>query len=212
MRALRVVAIASIVCLACSDSTGLTLEGSPFMRARIDGRPFSLQESDVLSWGWGGTLGGFLSVQGLPATLAPDSNEFIYIQVGAYNGPGTYTLDGSRNVTPAVNAANYGLFDGNVTPTQSFETGGSTRAQSTSSPWIRRPARSSEHSHSRPPRRLDQPARSISLRDRSEFGTDLLGPFFSKERPRCHPERSARHARVARDLLFDQNRTYLAQP
>ena len=124
MRALRVGAIASIVCLACSDSTGLTLEGSPFMRARIDGRPFSLQESDVLSWGWGGTLGGFLSVQGLPATLAPDSNEFIYIQVGAYNGPGTYTLDGSRNVTPAVNAANYGLFDGNVTPTQSFETGG----------------------------------------------------------------------------------------
>src|SRR5881396_2048928 len=108
MRALRVVAIASIVCLACSDSTGLTLEGSPFMRARIDGRPFSLQESDVLSWGWGGTLGGFLSVQGLPATLAPDSNEFIYIQVGAYSGPGTYTLDGSRNVTP----------------TQSFETGG----------------------------------------------------------------------------------------
>ena len=80
MRALRVVAIASIVCLACSDSTGLTLEGSPFMRARIDGRPFSLQEGDVLSWGWGGTLGGFLSVQGLPATLAPDSNEFIYIQ------------------------------------------------------------------------------------------------------------------------------------
>ena len=55
MRALRVGAIASIVCLACSDSTGLTLEGSPFMRARIDGRPFSLQESDVLSWGWGGT-------------------------------------------------------------------------------------------------------------------------------------------------------------
>src|SRR5438046_936112 len=93
MRALRVVAIASIVCLACSDSTGLTLQGSPFMRARIDGRPFSLQESDVLSWGWGGTLGGFRSV-------------------------------------------------------------------------------------------LDQPARSISLRDRSEFGTDLLGPFFSKERPR----------------------------
>src|SRR5947199_2419822 len=67
---------------------------------------------------------------------------------------------------------------------------------------MRRPARSSEHSPSRPPRRLDQPARSISLRGRSEFGTDLLGPFFSKERPRCHPERSARHARVARDLLF----------
>jgi len=64
-------------------------------------------------------------VHGLPATLAPDSsNEFIYIQVGAYNGPGTYTLDGSRNVTPAVNAANYGLFDGNVTTTHSFETGG----------------------------------------------------------------------------------------
>src|SRR6266849_4884716 len=39
---------------------------------------------------------------------------------------------------------------------------------------------------------------------------ELLGPFFSKERPRCHPERSARHARVARDLLFDENRTYLA--
>jgi len=125
MRALRVVAIASIVCLACSDPTGLTLEGPPFMRARIDGRPFSLQEGDVLSWGWSGTLGAFLSVHGLPATLAPDSsNEFIYIQVGAYNGPGTYTLDGSRNVTPAVNAANYGLFDANVTTTHSFETGG----------------------------------------------------------------------------------------
>src|SRR3989442_11680042 len=125
MRALRVVAIVSIVCLACSDPTGLTLEGPPFMRARIAGRPFSLQEGDVLSWGWSGTRGAFLSVHGLPATLAPDSsNEFIYIQVGAYNGPGTYTLDGSRNVTPAVNAANYGLFDGIVTPTQSFETGG----------------------------------------------------------------------------------------
>src|SRR6059036_1170412 len=95
-------------------------------------------------------------------------------------------------------------------PRRASRPGGSTRAQSTSSPWIRRPARSSEHSPSRPPRRLDQPARSISLRDRSEFGTDLLGPFFSKERPRCHPERSARHARVARDLLFDENRTYLA--
>src|SRR2546426_11972586 len=124
MRALRVVAIASIVCLACSDSTGLTLEGSPFMRARIDGRPFSLQESDVLSWGWGGTLGGFLSVRGLPAALGPDRNEFIYIPGGAYNGPGTYTLDGSRNVTPAVNAANYGPFGGHVTPTQTLETGG----------------------------------------------------------------------------------------
>src|SRR5947208_1173385 len=92
MRALRVVAIASIVCLACSEPTGLTLEGPPFMRARIDGRPFSLQEGDVLSWGWSGTLGAFLS----------------------------------------------------------------------------------------------------------------------QERPRCHHERSARHARVARDLLFDENRTYLA--
>src|SRR5205809_6942495 len=87
-------------------------------------------------------------------------------------------------------------------PLRASRPGGSTRAQSTSSPWIRRPARSSEHSPSRPPRRLDQPARSISLRGRSEFGTDLLGPFFSKERPRCHPERSARHARVARDVLF----------
>src|SRR6266702_8008861 len=97
-------------------------------------------------------------------------------------------------------------------PRKASRPGGSTRAQSTSSPWIRRPARSSEHSPSRPPRRLDQPVRSVSLRDRSEFGTDLLGPVFSKERPRCHPERSARHARVARDLLFDENRTYLAQP
>src|SRR3989441_829482 len=95
-------------------------------------------------------------------------------------------------------------------PRRASRPGVSTRAQSTSSPWIRRPARSSEHSPSRPPRRLDQPARSISLRDRSEFGTDLLSPFFSKKRPRCHPERSARHARVARDLLFDENRTYLA--
>jgi hypothetical protein len=37
---------------------------------------------------------------------------------------GTYTLNGSRNATPAVNAAEYGLFDGNGTPTQEFETGG----------------------------------------------------------------------------------------
>ena len=95
------------------------------MRARIDGRFFRLQEGDVLSWGWGGTVGGLLVVQGLPGTIAPDSsNQFIYIQVGAYTGPGTYQLEGSRNVTPAVNAANYGLFDGNGTPTQSFETGG----------------------------------------------------------------------------------------
>ncbi len=40
MRALRVVAIASIVCLACSDSTALTLEGSPFMRAASTAAPF----------------------------------------------------------------------------------------------------------------------------------------------------------------------------
>ena len=123
MRALHVVAIASIACLACSDSTGLSVDGPPFMRARVDGRSFSLQEGDVLSWGWSGTVGSILVVQGLPATLAPDSNEFIYIQVGAYAGPGTYTLEGSRNVSPAINAANYGLFDGNGTPTQSFETG-----------------------------------------------------------------------------------------
>src|SRR5437867_10463729 len=95
-------------------------------------------------------------------------------------------------------------------PLTASRPGASTRARSASSPWIRRPARSSEHSPSRPQRRLDQPLRSVSLRDRSEFGTDLLGPVFSKERPRCHPERSARHARVAKDLLFDENRTYLA--
>jgi hypothetical protein len=128
MRALHVVAIASIACLACSDSTGLSVEGPPFMRARVDGRSFSLQEGDVLSWGWSGTVGAILVVQGLPAALAPDSNEFIYIQVGAYTGPGTYTLEGSRNVSPAINAANYGLFDGNGTPTQSFETGGPARS------------------------------------------------------------------------------------
>ena len=124
MHAVRVVAIASIVCLACTDSTGLSLKGPPFMRARIDGRFFSLEEGDVLRWGWSGTPGAYLYVQGLPATVAPDSNEYIYIQVGAYNGPGTYTLDGTRNTVPADNAATYGLFDGNVTPTQEFETGG----------------------------------------------------------------------------------------
>ena len=124
MHALRVVAVASIACLACSDSTGLSVEGPPFMQARIDGHPFALQEGDVLSWGWSGNPGAFLYVQGLPATVAPDGNEYIYIQVGAYSGPGTYTLDGTRNTVPPDNAATYGLFDGNVTPTQEFETGG----------------------------------------------------------------------------------------
>jgi len=34
MRARHVVAIASIVCLACSDSTGLSLKGSPVTGAK----------------------------------------------------------------------------------------------------------------------------------------------------------------------------------
>jgi len=125
MRVIRVVAIAS-VCLACSDSTGLSLDGPSFMRARIDGAFFSLEEAqqDVLRWGWSGNAGAFLYVQGLPNTIAPDSNKYIYMQVGAFTGPGTYTLTGSRNTIPAVNAALYGLFDSNVTPTQEFQTGG----------------------------------------------------------------------------------------
>jgi hypothetical protein len=96
------------------------------MRARIDGRSFSLEEGerDVLRWDWSGNVPGFLYVQGLPRTIAPDSNRFIYMQVSAFTGPGTYTLTGSLNTIPAANAAKYGLFDANVTPTQEFETGG----------------------------------------------------------------------------------------
>jgi hypothetical protein len=122
----RVIAVAAIACLACSDSTGsgLGLDGPSFMRARIGEHPFLLQEGNVLRWGWSRTDGALLYVQGLPKTLAPDGNEFFYIQVGAYTGPGTYTLDGSRNTIPAENAGEYGQFDGNGTPTQEFETGG----------------------------------------------------------------------------------------
>ena len=120
---LRLLASAALLCLACTNSTGLSLDGPSFIRARVDGHFFSVEEGHVLSWGWVGYPGTFLSLNG-QRTAAPDSNAYIYFQIGAFNGPGTYTLDGTTNTIPAQNAALYGLFDGNVSPTREFETGG----------------------------------------------------------------------------------------
>src|SRR6185437_14431007 len=67
---------------------------------------------------------------------------------------------------------------GTAHPRRASRPGRSTRVQSGSSPLIRRLAPSLEHSPSRPVRRSDRPARSISLRDRSAFGNnDSVSPF-----------------------------------
>jgi len=124
MRSFRLIAIvAAIACLACPDSpTDLTLEGPAFLRARIDGRSFSVEEGDVLDWGWTGIPGESMNLRGYPAPSAT-TNEWINIQLGAYDGPGTYVLDGNLNVNPPENSAGYGVTANGVT-TRRFETGG----------------------------------------------------------------------------------------
>lgn len=120
MRFLRLVAISAVLCLACSDSTGISVQGPSFMRARIDGSPFVLEEHDSFLWTVNGTT---LVVQGLPGTLAPAGNQYFDIQVGNYRGPGQYPLE-ETTAPGAISAGFYGVFDGLGVPTQSFQTMG----------------------------------------------------------------------------------------
>ena len=127
MPTLRVVAIAAILSLACTDSTGLSLDGPSFMRARIDGRFFSLEQQDSFLWDRSATM---LFVRGMPGTLTETDNQVIYMQVTGYHGPGTYPLDSSLNASGgAFSAAKYGVFanDGVPVPPENFETGGRYR-------------------------------------------------------------------------------------
>ncbi|HXO84964.1 MAG TPA: DUF6252 family protein [Gemmatimonadales bacterium] len=117
MRVSRFVAIAAVLCLACSDSTGIRLQGPSFMRAQIDGSPFSLDENDAFVWAVNGTM---LMVQGLPGTIQPVGNQYIHMQVADYRGPGTYELE--QDATPGANEGIYGVFDGSFTPTASYQT------------------------------------------------------------------------------------------
>ena len=121
MRSVRLVAISAAVCLACSDSTGLSVQGPSFMRAHIDGNLFSLDDHDALLWTVNGTT---LILQGLPGTLAPGGNPWIHIQVGNYRGPGTYALEETTNPGD-VSEGSYGVIAGQPpVPIQTFQTMG----------------------------------------------------------------------------------------
>jgi hypothetical protein len=120
MRVSRFVTISAIAFLACSDSTGIRLQGPSFMRAQIDGNPFSLDENDAFLWAVNGTT---LIVQGLGGTIQSTGNRFIDIQVGDYRGPGTYALGETGN-PGAISGGSYGAFDASGAPTQSFQTMG----------------------------------------------------------------------------------------
>jgi len=120
MRALPL-AVLSALCLACSDSTGISLQGPSFMRVRVDGSPVSWGEQDSFLWGVNGPT---LLVQALPGTLLPADNRVIGFQIGDYRGPGTYVLE--QNTTPGpVSDAFYEVWAGQPpVPTQSFQTMG----------------------------------------------------------------------------------------
>ena len=121
MRALRF-AVLSSLCLACSDATGISLQGPSFMSVRIDCSPFSWGEQDSFLWVVNGPT---LLVQAVPGTLLPTGNRMIGFQIGDYRGPGTYTLE--ENTTPGpVSDAFYEVWAGGQppVPTQSFQTMG----------------------------------------------------------------------------------------
>jgi hypothetical protein len=121
MRALHL-AVLSALCLACSDSTGISLQGPSFMRVRVDGTVVSWDEQDSFLWVVNGPT---LVVQAVPGTLLPADNRMIGLQIGHYRGPGTYALE--QNTTPGpVSDAFYSVYAGGQppVPTQSFATMG----------------------------------------------------------------------------------------
>src|SRR6266478_3829400 len=94
MRVLRF-AVVSALLLACSDSTGISLQGPSFVRVRLDGRPISWGEQDSFLWVVNGRT---LVVQAVPGALLAAGNRIIGFQIGDYRGPGTYALE--ENTTP----------------------------------------------------------------------------------------------------------------
>jgi uncharacterized protein DUF6252 len=120
MRVLRF-AVVSALLLACSDSTGISLQGPSFVRVRLDGHPIFWGEQDSFLWVVNGPT---LVVQAVPGTLLPANNRMIGFQIGDYRGPGTYALE--ENTTPGpVSDAFYEVWAGQpLVPTQSFQTMG----------------------------------------------------------------------------------------
>jgi len=118
MRALRL-AVLPALCLACSDSTGISLEGPSFMRVQVDGSPVSWGEQDSFLWGM---YGPTLLVHAVPGTLGPADSRVIGFQIGNYRGPGTYALEETTTPGP-VSGAFYSIYA--VQPpalTQNFQT------------------------------------------------------------------------------------------
>ena len=117
MRSLRL-AVISAVCLACSDATGIGVQGPSFLRANVDGRPLAFDENDSFVWGLNGTI---LILQAVPGTMLPAANPVIGFQVGNYQGPGTYVLEANTNPGP-ITEGWYGVLDGSGSPLASFAT------------------------------------------------------------------------------------------
>lgn len=91
------------------------------MRARIDGKLFSLDDHDAFLWAVNGTA---LVVQAVPGTLGLAGNQWINIQIGNYRGPGAYALEETTNPGP-ISAGSYGVIAGQPPVTvQSFSTMG----------------------------------------------------------------------------------------
>ena len=105
MRSLRCVAIASLV-LACSDSTGIGLDGPSFLRAWVNGKLVSLGNEDSYLWSY---YGPEMQVQALRGTLVPAGNPYIMIAINSYHGPGTYPLGDYSTVG---GWAQYGIVSG----------------------------------------------------------------------------------------------------
>lgn len=105
VRTRRLLALSSLVLLACSDAT-LGLDGPEFMRARVDGIPFSLGEADGYFFEVVGTT---LKLEARPTALALTANPDIFVQIGTYHGPDTYPLGDSSSLG---NFAQYLLLSG----------------------------------------------------------------------------------------------------
>ena len=164
MRALRL-ALLSTLCLACSDSTGISLQGPSFMRVRVNGSPVSWGEQDSFLWGVNGPA---LVVQAVPGTLLPAGNRVIGFQIGDYRGPGTYALE--QNTTPGPVSDAF-TKSGRASPPfrrRVSKRWDRTPAQSGSLPLMRRAARLWGRSSSRPRQRWERRS-CISPRGRSAF-------------------------------------------
>jgi len=120
MRVLRF-AVVSALLLACSDSTGISLQGPSFVRVRLDGRPISWGEQDSFLWVVNGPT---LVVQAVPGALLAAGNRIIGFQIGDYRGPGTYALEENTTPGPASDAF-YEVWAGQPrAPRRSFQTMG----------------------------------------------------------------------------------------